>query len=134
MVTNPGAILTRPPFSKATVAGPPASTTTRFKMMRGQFLRVSAFSLPDLHKAPDLSTLALMGVPLFVVDGWLLYHVRAGKRMRMIVLIYEGRTCRKRFTSSRILRVKNGYILTKETLYQLMRVPPPEGETFAEFA
>jgi hypothetical protein len=129
-----GSVSTSASSSKATGAHQPAPRSTRFLLERGQFLRITAFALPYVRQAPDLSNLASTGIPLWVVDGWLLHHLEIGRRMRMIVIIHEGRSCRKRFTSSRCFRVQDGYVLTKATLYQLMRVPPPAGATFAEFA
>jgi hypothetical protein len=132
---DPGSVITSPRSSKATGARQPVPRSTRFLLERGQFIRVTAFALPYVRQAPDLSDLASTGIPLWVVDGWLLHHLEIGKRMRMIVIIHEGKSCRKRLSSTRIFRVQqNGYVLTKATLYQFVRVPPPEGETFAEFA
>jgi len=90
--------------------------------------------LTNLRNTPDLSTLAMVSIPLSVMDGWLLSHVQPPGHLVMVVRIHEGKSCRKVFTSSPIVRVRNGYVLTQDTLYQLLRVPPPEGETFAQFA
>jgi hypothetical protein len=45
-------------------------------MKRGQYVRISAFMLTSIRNTPDLYTLALMSIPIWVAEGWLLVHVQ----------------------------------------------------------
>ena len=103
-------------------------------MKRGQYVRISAFMLTNLRNTPDLYTLAVVSIPIWVAEGWLLVHVQPPGPIRMFARIREGTSCRGIFISAPILRVRNGYVLTQDTLYQVLRVPPSHKETFAPYA
>lgn len=103
-------------------------------MKRGQYVRISAFMLTNLRNTPDLYTLAVVSIPIWVAEGWLLVHVQPPEPIRLVARIREGKSCRGIFTSAPTVRVRNGYVLTQDTLYQVLRVPPSHKETFAPYA
>jgi len=100
-------------------------------MRRGAFVRVTIYLLPSpALSTPDLSTLTMFCILSGVLDGWLLYDVKTGDRLCVAVRLWRRQPCRGRLKSTPIILIRHQYVLTDKRLYQVLRVPPPVGETY----
>jgi hypothetical protein len=100
-------------------------------MRRGVYVRVAMYLLPDpMISTPDLSTLTDFCVTSRILEGWLLHDVAVGGRLCVAVRLWRRQPCRGRLKSRLILQISHQYVLTDKRLYQVLRVPPPAGETF----
>jgi hypothetical protein len=100
-------------------------------MRRGTFVRVAIFLLPDpIMSTPDLYSLSLLSNLSGIVEGWLCEDVLVEGRLCVAVRHWRGQTCRGRLKSTPITMINHQYVLTEKRLYQVLRIPPPDRETF----
>jgi hypothetical protein len=100
-------------------------------MRRGTFVRVTIYLLPSpIISTPDLSTLTMFCITARVLEGWLCDDVEVGGRLCVAVRHWRRQPCRGRLESTEIIKISHQYVLSSIRLYQVLRVPPPVGETF----
>ena len=101
-------------------------------MRRGTFVRVTIYLLPSpALSTPDLSTLTLFCITSRFLEGWLLQDVEVGGRLCVAVRYWRRQPCKGRLKSTEVIKISHQYVLSSVRLYQVLRVPPPCGETFS---
>ncbi len=103
-------------------------------MKRGDWVRVTVYMISATDFPHELRTMARDLIVLSVMEGWLSSHVTIGDRIRMVVRIKGGELCLGEFKSGFIRRIEGPYVLSRQQLYQVLKVPPSRKETFSEFA
>ena len=83
------------------------------------------FTKRRIISVPDLSTLALMGYPFAVLEGYLWPRPRRGGRLRFHADQSEGNENRVIHERAPIQCRKGNYFLTAFCLYLLQRLPDP---------
>ena len=105
-------------------------------MRRGQYVRVTAYLVPfplPFTSTTDLETVALLSSTLWLMEGWLRNNLLIGSQIYLSARMREGRPCAGEFQSENIERIEGQYALSRVELYQFVRVPPFQKETFADF-
>lgn len=95
--------------------------------VRSGFYRITIYR-PSKMKAPDLSTLALVSYACDVVDGFLQRQRHLSGEFEFTGTCLEGNRDLI-FASGPIVCIQAPYILTHDTLYQLLRVPRTANRT-----
>ena len=100
-------------------------------MRRGTFVRVTIYLLPSpALSTPDLSTLTMFCSTSRILEGWLLHDVKTRGRLCVAVRYWRRMPCRGRLKSSPVIKISHQYVLSSIRLYQVLRVPPPVGESY----
>jgi len=98
------------------------SVTRRTK---SSYCRATVYSVPMRISVPDLSTLALMGYPFAVLEGYLRPRPRRGARLKFHADQTQGRENRVIHESAPIQCREGSYFMTPYCLYHLQRLPDP---------
>lgn len=61
-----------------------------------------------------------------MLQGILLNDVRINKGIQLRAHYRNGGASAEKITSSPVIRIEPGYILTADTVYQVLRIPPPK--------
>ncbi len=99
------------------------------RRMKSSYYRATVYSVPMRISVPDLSTLALMGYPCAVLEGYLRPRPRRGGRLKFHADQSEGIENRVIHESAPIQCREGSYFMTAYCLYHLQKVPcPREGQ------
>jgi hypothetical protein len=104
-------------------------------MKRGKYLRFTCYMVPfSFPFTTSLDTTAMLSIELWTMEGWLLHTLFVGERIEVTVRIKEHEPVLGIFRSGPILNIQGQYALTRQSLYQFVKVPPSRNETFGQFA
>ena len=95
------------------------------RRMKSSYYRATVYSVPMRISVPDLSTLALMGYPCAVLEGYLRPRPRRGGRLKFHADQSESAQNRVIHESASIQCRQGNYFLTAFCLYLLQRLPDP---------
>src|ERR1700722_5417179 len=97
-------------------------------MKRNTYVRLQFYTRPSEDTTGPLARVVETAVLLGMIQGRLLDDVRLRQGIHLQADYRKGASTIEKSSSRPVLRIEPGYILTRDSLYKILRVPAPDSD------